>query len=184
MEYSKTKNKKTPQLKEKLDSWLDNNVNQPLASKGYGNIGAGLSAAGSAAGDMFIPEDATDVAMSFLPFGKIAKGVGKIFKGAKKGKKAAKMAEDTAEAFEPEQTLSKFKQLQQPTKADKAGLIGDMNPVKKRKDIRGEKKAIKDSKTREAHGNLKEKKIEEEWERKARLGENPSSPVLDYSKMK
>lgn len=183
------KKKDNPSLKEKLNAWLDDNVNQPLAKRGYEKTGAGISAVGSAAGEMFIPEDVGDVIATVAPAGIVGKGLRALGLGGKKVKKvkrlddeSAKAVEDTAEKV-PDVSFSSLKQPPAPK-----AKIGELNPVQKRKDIRGEKKAIRDSKTREVHDTLQED-VEKELREKARkkrkqLGESKNSPSLDYSKMK
>ncbi len=56
-----------------IDSWLGENVNQPLADAGYPKVGAGLSAAGSAVADLAIPQTSGDYAGVLVPFGKAGK---------------------------------------------------------------------------------------------------------------
>jgi len=143
--------KDAPGLKEKLNAWLDENVNQPLAKEGYEDLGAGLSAAGSAMGE-FIPESGIEL---------MATPGLRALKALRKTKKITPKAQP------------KFSDLETP-KAQRA----------KAKEIAGEHKAVKGSKTREAQDKLEEELLAEDWERKARLGENPTSPVLDYSKFK
>ncbi len=59
--------------KQLLNDTLNDYVNVPLAKAGHPNIGAGLAAAGSAIGDVAIPESATDLAMAALPIAPIGK---------------------------------------------------------------------------------------------------------------
>lgn len=69
------------QAKESLDNWLEEYISNPMYAAGYENLGPGLAAAGSAAGELFIPEDVADVAMAAIPMGKlgkVAKGLGKV----------------------------------------------------------------------------------------------------------
>lgn len=80
--------------KQQLDDWLNQNVNVPLAEKGYENTGAALSAAVSAAGELLIPENLADVALSIVPGAKLVKA-------GKKGMRALKIAEETAEKAAP-----------------------------------------------------------------------------------
>ncbi len=47
------KHKRKAEFSEKTDKWLDENVNQPLAKKGLGGLGAGISAAGSTLASLF-----------------------------------------------------------------------------------------------------------------------------------
>lgn len=87
--------------KQKLDEWLNQNVNLPLSEAGYEDAGAAISAALSATGEMVIPEDLADLAMAAVPGAKLAKAAKKGFKIIKKaegpaldyGKIAAKEAE-------------------------------------------------------------------------------------------
>ncbi len=74
-----------PAAKKATDDWLDEHVNQPMAAAGHPEVGAGLSAVGSAAADMAIPENEMDLAMMALP----VKGIGKLGKVAKAGETAA-----------------------------------------------------------------------------------------------
>jgi hypothetical protein len=53
-----------------VDEGLQEYVNQPLADAGYPNLGAGVSAIGSAATEYVTPEDSTDLALSMIPGGK------------------------------------------------------------------------------------------------------------------
>lgn len=73
-------------LKEKFNTWLNDNINIPASEAGHEDIGAGLSAALSAAGELAIPEDLADVALSFIP------GV-KVARAGKKGMKVLKPLE-------------------------------------------------------------------------------------------
>lgn len=76
--------KNQPGLKERLNNWLDENVNQPLHKKGYSKTGSAISALGATIADE-MPENAGDVAMAMIPGGWFAK---KGLKAAKKGLKA------------------------------------------------------------------------------------------------
>lgn len=70
--------------KKSLQDWLHENVNQPLADRGYEEAGAGISAVGAAIGDLLIPESASDVAMMALgPAGKVLKAGSKTAKFSK-----------------------------------------------------------------------------------------------------
>jgi hypothetical protein len=62
----------TADLKKKLNEWLNENINVPLAKRGHEDLGAGLSAVASAGGEMIIPDDASDLAMAALPGGRLA----------------------------------------------------------------------------------------------------------------
>ena len=70
----------------KLDEWINQNVNLPLAKRGYEDTGAALSAAISAGGELLIPDDLADAAMAAVP------GM-RILKSGKKGLKALKTAD-------------------------------------------------------------------------------------------
>ena len=84
-------------LKEKLNAWLDKSVNQPLAQKGWEKTGAGLSALGSAAGEMFIPESGLDLLMPAAFFGKGAKAIKKTIKPRTVDYKSLKAPTETKE---------------------------------------------------------------------------------------
>lgn len=96
-----------PAAKKKVDDWLESNVNEPLAEAGHPDIGAGISAVGSAAADMAIPEDEMDLAMAALPI----KGGGKAIKAAKEalnyekwaGKIAPKVVTEVGKGFQAAQ---------------------------------------------------------------------------------
>jgi hypothetical protein len=70
-----------PRARASVDDWLDKNVNQPAAAAGYPKVGAAISAAGSTAADLAIPENA-DEAGVLVP-GKAA--IGKVAKAAEEG---------------------------------------------------------------------------------------------------
>ena len=73
------------QAKKRLDEWINNNINVPLASGGMPDTGAALSAALSAGGELLIPDDLADVAMAAVPGGA-------FLKAGKKGMKILKPA--------------------------------------------------------------------------------------------
>lgn len=83
------------QQKKKLDSWLNDNVNLPLAEKGYGDAGAALSAALSAAGEMIIPDDLADAALAMVPGARLMKAGAKGMKILKKTDKAIQAGKKT-----------------------------------------------------------------------------------------
>ena len=91
--------KDQPGLKEKLNSWLDENINQPLSKKGYSKTGSAISKLGEAAGEYLIPENIGDVALGMIPGGKILK---RAFKGAKKAPKVIgkELAEDATKVID------------------------------------------------------------------------------------
>lgn len=96
-------------VKEKLNTWLNDNVNIPLSERGHEDIGAGISAALSAAGELVIPEDLADVALSMVPGAKLVRAGKKVrlikpaaealdYAAIKKGEEvAAKTARELAE---------------------------------------------------------------------------------------
>lgn len=69
--------------KEKLDAWLNENVNIPLSKSGHEDAGAAISAALSAGGEFLIPDDLADMAVAMVPGARLVKS-------AKKGMKAIK----------------------------------------------------------------------------------------------
>ncbi len=69
--------------KEKLDEWINKNINVPLHEKGFSDAGAALSAALSAGGELLIPDDLADAAMAAVPGAS-------LIKAGKKGMKALK----------------------------------------------------------------------------------------------
>jgi hypothetical protein len=73
-------------VKKKLDSWIDENVNVPLAKRGHDKAGAAISALLSAGGDMMIPDDVTDLAAAMVPGARLAKLGKKGIKAIKKAK--------------------------------------------------------------------------------------------------
>lgn len=122
--------KNEPGLKEKLNNWLDENVNQPLNKKGYSKTGSAISALGSAAGEMYIPESAADLAMSVFPAGKAIKALSKT-------KKAAKAADEVADATK--ESAAFYGNLKVPTAAPKPPTASEW---KKMTDA--ERKAVKE----------------------------------------
>ena len=98
--------------KKKLDNWLNENVNLPLAERGHEDTAALLSAVLSAGGELLIPDDLADVAMAVVPGLRLAKV-------AKKGLKALKKV-DKVKGLKPVAMLDygKIKQAEK-LKADK-----------------------------------------------------------------
>jgi len=159
-------------MQEKLNAWLDDNVNQPLAKRGYETAGAGLSAAGSALGELFLPEGPEDVALGMLgPFGKGLSKAKKMLKAGKKGE----VAEGTKEIAK----APTFSDIKQPSPKELR---------KQAKEAKGERTAVAKSKTRESletlQKDLDEELLKKKKATKAKLAEHDESPVLDYSKMK
>ena len=74
-------------IKKKLNKILEEKVSTPLHEAGYENLGPGLAAAGSAIGDMFIPESMAELAMAVVPGALPLKAAGKALKAAKALKK-------------------------------------------------------------------------------------------------
>jgi len=73
-------------IEKKINNWLEEYLNEPVAEAGYPNTAAALSAVLSAAGDLLIPDDIADAAATLVPGGKLlkagAKGMKKLVKGA------------------------------------------------------------------------------------------------------
>lgn len=158
----KNKNNKN-KYKESLDDWLNENVNLPLAKRGHENIGAGLSALGSAAGELIIPDDASDLAMAAVPGGKIAKSLKKIFSKSKKA--PIKKASDTKE---------KYSNLEVPKASEKPRIKPEQKKQYKPK-MRGDKV---NEEVNAAYAKAKEA----DEKRKKHLREG--GITLDYSKNK
>lgn len=159
----KNKNNKN-KYKESLDDWLNENVNLPLAKRGHENIGAGLSALGSAAGELIIPDDASDLAMAAVPGGKIAKSLKKIFSKSKKA--PIKKASDTKE---------KYSNLEVPKASEKPRIKPEQKKQFKGAKMRGEKV---NEEVNAAYAKAKEA----DEKRKKHLREG--GITLDYSKNK
>lgn len=115
---SPKKTKKTPQLKEKLDAWLDESVNQPLAKKGFESLGAGLSAAASTVGSLFDSEDNV-MAMTVPGSGQVGKKAAELTKRQylRRLDKEIKAAEDAAKQAKAKDI--NYKSLQQPRDTSK-----------------------------------------------------------------
>lgn len=91
--------------KKSLQDWLHENVNQPLADRGYEEAGAGISAVGAAVGDLLIPESKSDLALMALgPAGKVLKAGSKAakFSKLKKPKRYKDMTPDERAAYNRE----------------------------------------------------------------------------------
>lgn len=164
------KNLKHPgkQTKKDLDNWLDTNVNQPLAKRGYETLGAGLSAAGSTAGDWFIPENEAEAAAASAPGGAVLGKIGKLLGlGGKKASKAKKLVDDVNDTKE---------------KASKA-MFGDLvvppSGLKKRKPV-GAKMRGERVNPEASDAFKKADKADEAKKQKKRT----SGITVDYSKMK
>lgn len=76
--------------KEKFDEFLTENIVEPLASRGYENLGAGLATIPGTAAEFLLPETPDDAMMSVIPGGKAGKAAGKM---AKEESKLAKIVE-------------------------------------------------------------------------------------------
>jgi len=82
----------------KVDDWLEQNVNEPLAAAGHEDLGAGLAATGSAATEMLVPKSKTEAALAIIPeVGPLAKE-GSVF--LKETPKLMRGAEEVAPAAE------------------------------------------------------------------------------------
>lgn len=84
-------NDKLKEVKEGADDFLNENVNVPLAERGYPKLGAGISAAGSAAVDFAVPDSVEEGALS-LAAGPIGRVAGKLGKAERLGAMALKEA--------------------------------------------------------------------------------------------
>ena len=80
--------------KEYIDKLLTENVVEPLARRGYENLGAGLATIPATAADLFLPETVEDVAISAIPVGKIASTVPKVAGLLKKLKSPVSVAKE------------------------------------------------------------------------------------------
>lgn len=121
------------QAKEKLDEYLNEYLNIPLAKAGYEDIGAALSAAASAAGELVIPEDLADLALSAVPGLKLAKT-------AKKGMRAIKPAEEALDyakiAADEARTLKEAaKTSQEVADTLKYGKMGEIERIPGKKKL-------------------------------------------------
>lgn len=74
------KNRDIPQAKKDFDDVLTERVVEPLAEKGYPDLGAGLATAASTATEYLVPDSPEELAMAALPVGKL----GKVAKSAEK----------------------------------------------------------------------------------------------------
>lgn len=63
------------EIKDTATDLIDRYINQPAAAAGYPDTGAAISAGAKAVTDFAIPDDNTDLAMTMLPVGKVAKGL-------------------------------------------------------------------------------------------------------------
>lgn len=95
--------------KARLDEWVNENVNVPLAERGMEDTGAALSAAISASGELLIPDDLADAAMALIPGARILKA----------GKKGIKVIRKAAPAIEKVLDYGKIRKAE--TAARKAG---------------------------------------------------------------
>lgn len=70
-----------PEAKEEFDELLSEEVVEPLAKRGYPNVGAGIAAGTSAVADFAIPDSAAEAGlMAAGPLGKLAKPGAKALK--------------------------------------------------------------------------------------------------------
>jgi hypothetical protein len=74
------------EVKERLDNWLNENVNVPLSKEGYPDTGAAISAVIGAGGEFLIPDDLAEAAMALVPGAKLLKSGAKGMKALKKAK--------------------------------------------------------------------------------------------------
>lgn len=96
---TKPVNDKLKEVKEGADDFLNENVNVPLAERGYPKLGAGLAAAGSSAVDYVVPDSVEEGAMTLAagPIGKIAGRASKIGRLGMAAEKAMPSAVKVAE---------------------------------------------------------------------------------------
>ena len=81
------------QAKKKLDKWVNDNINLPMASRGFETAGAAISAALSAGGELMIPDEIADLAMAAVPGGA-------FLRAGKKGMKVLKKADDAPSSID------------------------------------------------------------------------------------
>ena len=136
MDLKKKLSKQT--FSEKKDSWLDENINQPLARRGYETLGAGLAAAGS----VLTPDSVEEAAMSVVPGGpalsKIGKLAGKmaprLIDKLKKGKKLTKAETKRLARAQSKDTKESYVDVEMPsyskaTEAQKVQMDVDPNII-------------------------------------------------------
>ena len=133
---SKLSKKKT--FAENKEDWLDKNINQPLAKRGYETLGAGLSAAAS----VITPDSAEEAAMSVVPGGpalsKIGKLAGKVaprlIDKLKKGKKLTKAETKRLARAQSKDTKESYVDVEMPsyskaTEAQRVQMDVDPNVI-------------------------------------------------------
>lgn len=142
MDLKKLAKKKT--FAEKTDDWLDENINQPLAKRGYETLGAGLSAAGS----VLIPDSIEDAALSAVPGGKALSSINKLagkvaprlIEKLKKGKTLTKNETKRLAKAQSKSTKEKYTDTEMPsyskaTEAQKVQMDVDPNVLTYGRDV-------------------------------------------------
>ena len=129
-------------IKDKLDNWINENINVPLSKAGHENTGAAISAALSAGGELLIPDSIADAALALVPGAKLLKAGKKGFKAlaklepvAEKALKGAnkldysaiKAAEKAAEKAAPVLDYGKMKAEEQAARNAKRQMFDKMS---------------------------------------------------------
>lgn len=93
------------QVKDKLNDFLNDHINVPLAESGHPDTGAAISSILSSAGELVIPDNLAEAALAALPMGtgkllRMGNGMSKIIPGLERAGEidyaAIKAAEKTA----------------------------------------------------------------------------------------
>lgn len=152
------KYKRKAEFSEKADAWLDENVNQPLAKRGFENLGAGLSAGGSVMASLLDSED-NETAMTAPGVGKLAKEAVKL--GKKLVGKGVKMTQEeildlARKKSKAHKGVPKFSKLEQPTKEDPGFNYSEIQKAAKAKANAG------DAAIEAKHANIEKKRKAQE----------------------
>lgn len=125
--------------KEYLDERLNKRIVEPLAKRGYGDVGAAIATIPSAAAELVLPDTVGEAAVSMLPVGKATGAAGKggaqLLKKIQAKKAAVKQAKERADSLAAKKAYDEeFKALQADEKILKKRTKEEVDEIQRRVD--------------------------------------------------